>query len=84
MSTNRKQYRRYLKSAAWQAKRAQVILRDRGECRRCGSRYKLEVHHKNYVRFGHERLSDLVTLCQLCHTYEHRCLATKSARSIAA
>jgi 5-methylcytosine-specific restriction endonuclease McrA len=84
MSTNRKGYRRYLKSAAWQAKRAQVILRDRGQCRCCGSRYKLEVHHKTYIRFGRERLSDLVTLCQLCHTHKHRRLAGKPARSIAA
>jgi 5-methylcytosine-specific restriction endonuclease McrA len=84
MSTSRKQYRHYLKSAVWQAKRAQAILRDRGQCRHCGSRYKLEVHHKTYIRFGRERLSDLITLCQLCHTYEHRRLAAKSARSIAA
>ncbi len=77
MKTLRKQYTGYLKSAAWRAKRAQAIFRDGGQCqafknnRRCGSRYKLEVHHKTYQRFGREWLSDLVCLCGDCHKAIH-------------
>jgi len=37
----------------------------------CGSRVRLQVHHKTYVRFGNERMGDLVTLCESCHAKEH-------------
>jgi hypothetical protein len=31
----------------------------------------LDVHHLTYVRFGHERLEDLLTLCRPCHDAAH-------------
>jgi 5-methylcytosine-specific restriction endonuclease McrA len=77
MSPQRKFYREYLKSKAWKAKRAKVIFRDGGQCqsvrakRKCGSRHKIEVHHLTYERFGRERLSDLVCLCEDCHKAVH-------------
>lgn len=77
MSSQRKQYRGYLKSKVWRSKRAQVVFRDGGQCQalrngqRCGSRYRLEVHHKTYERFGREWLSDLVCLCEDCHKAIH-------------
>lgn len=77
MSPQRRFYQVYLKSQAWADKRAQVIFRDGGQCqakrngRKCGSRHKLEVHHKTYERFGRELLSDLVCLCEDCHKAVH-------------
>lgn len=65
-------YRRYIKSDAWKLKRRAVLQRDRGRCRHCGNAGKgLEVHHLTYVRFGHELLTDLLTLCHRCHAVVH-------------
>lgn len=37
-------------------------------CQDCGRPSpSLEVHHLNYERFGHERMSDLRVLCTPCH-----------------
>lgn len=71
-------YNSYLSSPKWKAKRAKVIFRDAGVCQatrrgiNCGSRFKLEVHHKTYMHFGNEPLCDLVTLCDECHTLIHQ------------
>ena len=92
-SAQHERYIGYLKSDAWSAKRAAVIFRDQGRCQamkngaRCGSRYKLEVHHCTYVRFGRELLKDLLCLCMDCHEKEHerkkkRLVATLKQRDI--
>jgi 5-methylcytosine-specific restriction endonuclease McrA len=60
-------YIRYLHTTAWRDKRAQVLTRDRYQCRWCGSVRRLQVHHKRYTNLGHEPLRDLVTLCARCH-----------------
>ena len=67
----RREYTQHIKSDAWKALRARVIVRNGGQCCRCGSRARLEVHHKSYARFGSERLEDLETLCHRCHEGEH-------------
>jgi 5-methylcytosine-specific restriction endonuclease McrA len=85
MSPQRKFYKDYLKSKTWKAKRAQAIFRDGGQCqavrgnRKCGSRYRLEVHHKTYERFGRERLNDLVCLCEDCHKAVHAAQKQRAA-----
>jgi 5-methylcytosine-specific restriction endonuclease McrA len=71
-TVKREVYKAFINSPEWKAIRARVIFRDGGMCRRCRSRYRLEVHHLTYVRFGgRERLSDLLTLCEHCHQAEH-------------
>jgi phage terminase large subunit GpA-like protein len=38
------------------------------KCAHCGrGSSKHEVHHLTYERFGHERMADLVVLCESCH-----------------
>ncbi len=37
-------------------------------CQICGSKIKLEIHHKKYTK----RLSDCMLLCQKCHKKLHR------------
>lgn len=64
---------RYLASAQWKARRADIMAR-RPECERCGrSRYEttLYVHHLNYKRLGSERDSDLAVLCREHHLLAH-------------
>lgn len=65
-------YTAYINSPAWRAIRARAIFRDGAQCRLCGSRQKLEVHHLTYIRFGGEELpGDLITLCEACHERLH-------------
>jgi hypothetical protein len=73
----------YYRSAAWRSKRAQRLDHDNHTCQGCGITAAqleqlgwppLQVHHKNagppdyrYPSFGNEQLSDLLTLCPICH-----------------
>lgn len=65
----RKFYETFIASAVWAAKRAPVLTRADGRCERCGCKGTvLEVHHRNYDRFGGDELpSDLEALCPACH-----------------
>ena len=75
---NRKQYKQYMKSDNWKSKRSQRIFKDGGMCqgvragKKCLSRFKLEVHHKTYIRMGNELMDDLITLCHKCHLAIHK------------
>jgi 5-methylcytosine-specific restriction endonuclease McrA len=60
-------YRTYLHSRVWRTLRAKKLAEAKYRCQNCGSRTRLEVHHKTYERLGHERLSDLAVLCSICH-----------------
>jgi 5-methylcytosine-specific restriction endonuclease McrA len=51
--------------------RAQVLQRDGYCCRQCRARGRLDAHHLTYERFGHEQLSDCITLCRACHDRAH-------------
>ena len=64
-----KNYGKYLDSPAWSNLRKHILERDGYLCI-CG-RKATEVHHKTYERTGKEYLSDLVSLCELCHRLVH-------------
>lgn len=64
-------YRDYLETEHWGKLRNQVLTRDAHQCRDCGSRRNLHIHHLTYVRLGRERLDDLLTLCKGCHEVRH-------------
>lgn len=64
-------YQEYLKSEKWQFTR-QIILNFWGQrCALCNSQKNIEVHHRTYERLGHELTTDLLPLCQHCHTHHH-------------
>ena len=71
-------YNAYLRSWAWREKR-DIRKNIDGNLCVCGrSRHdfklpitKFVVHHKTYKRVGNERLSDLVSLCEICHDFYH-------------
>lgn len=65
-------YERYIHSTAWETLRQRRIQIDGGRCQGCGSRQRLHVHHKTYENFTHEPLTDLVTVCEVCHGLIHR------------
>ena len=61
------EYRAYLKSPQWKAKRLQVLDRDHHRCCACGSTENLQIHHHHYDELGHESLDCLATFCKTCH-----------------
>ncbi|PKE70963.1 hypothetical protein CW662_00230 [Macrococcoides caseolyticum] len=51
----------------------EVINRDNGICKRCGSGENLQFHH--HIRFsegGRHDVDNLMLLCNVCHTEEHK------------
>lgn len=70
-------YADYIQSDWWRHRRWLAIRAARGQCQRCGSRQKIEVHHVSYERTFAERAEDLEVLCQPCHGAEHRRLLGK-------
>ena len=70
------QYRDYMKSPRWDAKKLQRLKIDNFSCCMCGKSVQyggLEVHHITYKRPTNENvMQDLCTLCHDCHTKMHR------------
>lgn len=64
-------YAAYIASDDWAAKRRLYWASTDQACARCGTTDNLHVHHMTYERFGNELLSDLLGLCQGCHTLVH-------------
>lgn len=69
------QYKKYMKSDKWQAKKQERINIDKGcvMCQRPLEKIKsVQVHHVTYVRLGNENvLTDLCTVCGSCHKKIH-------------
>ncbi len=68
-------YKTYLQSKHWQRLRHRVLRRDHHKCRGCGTACSilgqpLHVHHEIY-HLHHERMGDLVLLCNVCHSERH-------------
>ena len=64
------EYIEYISSPKWKLKREQALLHSGYRCERCkNSVYscKLEVHHKTYNNFKHEKSEDLEVVCSDCH-----------------
>jgi hypothetical protein len=64
-------YHDYLKSEQWAKKKKEVLDFWDYRCALCGSNTRIEVHHRTYERLGHERLTDLIPLCNKCHTVHY-------------
>ena len=63
-------YKAYLKSAHWQ--RFKIMkLHKVCACEVCLSKERLCLHHKTYATLGNEQLSDVIVLCNKCHSLLH-------------
>lgn len=63
-------YSEYLASKKWDELRNKRLAFDDFQCKLCGNRHNLQVHHLVYPKhgaYGTERNSDLITLCESCH-----------------
>lgn len=78
-------YSEKYKTAKWQQKKCEILVRDNFTCQVCGfssnddadSSKLLHVHHRYYIK-GKDEVWDypneaLVTLCEDCHAKEHSC-----------
>jgi len=65
------EYSTYLQSEAWKKKRNEIMQRDNKQCRFCGQREALQVHHLTYKNLGNENEQELITLCKSCHKMLH-------------
>lgn len=73
MAKSNSPYQRYMRSAAWRAKRIAAIERARFRCELCGGQDgPFAVHHKHYDTVFNERPDDLMCLCDRCHRDEDR------------
>jgi hypothetical protein len=61
-------YQEYLKSEHWLKTRQLALEFWDYRCTICKSAHQIEVHHNNYKCLGHETLSDLACLCNVCHS----------------
>lgn len=64
----------FLQSPEWRETRSEVIARDGFQCRICGRKSDLQVHHRFYDDNDLCRQDALVTLCGTCHNSMHTVL----------
>jgi len=77
--TDKEHYARYLMSSVWATKRNAAydrannahVVAHRGMCENCKRRPSVAVHHTTYERKFHEKLEDLLVVCERCHEYFH-------------
>jgi len=69
-----RQYQTYLRSPRWRLLRWLRKWMDGNRCRMCGTRSRLEVHHRDYTHRGKSffgELMDTTTVCRNCHGDYH-------------
>jgi 5-methylcytosine-specific restriction endonuclease McrA len=80
-STAKSTYEELLQSPEWGKRREEILLRDNFQCRVCGSRNQLQVHHRQYHFLNSKgdfkkpwEYDDinLITLCGSCHERGHQ------------
>lgn len=71
MYNHYQKYHDHLRSYKWKKLRTLALEHAGHKCTKCGSTYKLEVHHLTYIRLGKEQLRDLQVLCMVCHERTH-------------
>ena len=62
----------YISSRKWHNRKARYYRDHDKRCNACGTKDKIHLHHKTYVRMGSELDEDLVPLCESCHTKVHK------------
>jgi len=82
MSDHSPEYKKYLASPDWQARRNKALDRAGHKCQVCSRRMGLDVHHNSYERLGHEVDTDLTVLCRRCHDLYHNCLPKPRAELV--
>ena len=72
--SRKEQYHQQLEHPMWEKKRNIILKRDQYQCRLCGSKHNLQVHH---IKYSSDKKAweypnlDLITLCEECHKKVH-------------
>jgi 5-methylcytosine-specific restriction endonuclease McrA len=54
-------------------RRQEILRRDGWRCQKCGTMFKLEVHHQVFrSQGGSHSEENLITVCAACHAAVHR------------
>jgi hypothetical protein len=69
--TYKERYHAYLLSPEWAERRALKMGEANGRCQLCNGSDRLQCHHRTYDRVFEESQSDLIVLCDKCHTLFH-------------
>jgi len=64
-------YDEYINSEDWRLLKQDILKSANFRCQLCSSGDKLRLHHNTYERLGHELRSDVVILCERCHSIFH-------------
>jgi len=76
-------YTNYLNSQKWANKRKLRLKIDNNKCTKCGNNSNLHIHHLTYERGGDENIeTDLITLCDICHSEIHEDPTLKTKKKI--
>lgn len=73
-------HKEYLQSETWKFIRSEVLKRDKHIYQFCKNTEATDVHHKTYVRWQQEKLSDLISVCRPCHTAHHNANAHRNVK----
>ena len=65
-------YDNFLASDWWKMKREAIFEAKGKKCEICGSKFRVEIHHKTYQHLGNERLDDVLVVCHSCHSKIHK------------
>jgi len=65
-------YEKYMKSAAWEAKKSAYYSKRKKKCASCCTTESIHLHHLSYDNLGDEPFKDLMPLCDMCHGALHR------------
>lgn len=69
-------YKEYLETEEWKKTRGKRLAIDKYQCKFCGSKENLQVHHLSYNNIGNEDVeADLITLCKPCHESIHQVIS---------
>lgn len=64
-------YRVYLRSSKWRARKLDYYSRHEKKCAACSSTTDIHLHHLHYNTLGRELDCDLEPLCVVCHDSYH-------------
>ena len=61
----------YINGSLWTYRKALYFEKHKRECRACGTKWNIQLHHLKYGNFGREKDRDLIVLCEPCHREFH-------------
>jgi hypothetical protein len=65
-------YHEYLLTPHWQSVRKAALMKAEYKCQVCSKNgARLDVHHNSYENLGKEKESDVIVLCENCHSFFH-------------